>query len=276
VPTRLHAISLGPALALHEPQRGAVHSIFAHAVNVIAGAEMWTLLARDRGDLPFGVRVDADRLDAFGLRAGDEVAVRAGVLAAADIVLDCRNAPRWSVGVPRDIAPGLASRLDEVAHTAATRAWAGSAPAAQSVVDALLRTPQPPDHAAEAALDCVLGAVVGLGPGLTPSGDDVLVGILAVLALPQAASAPPLQLPDLAARTTTISAHLLRQAARGHVPRAVAQLLLALLRGDEGPSLDAALARVLATGATSGADACMGIVTAARAFLLRHLHGETA
>ncbi|GAA2204321.1 hypothetical protein GCM10009850_002990 [Nonomuraea monospora] len=127
----------------------------------------------------------------------------------------------------------------------------------------------------------LLGAVtaaeqlVGLGPGLTPSGDDVLAGLLVTLRrLGAAASCErAVWLADwLAAavtfdartRTTPISATLLHCAARGEASPEVT----GVLRGVAGRQpLEPALRRLHRLGHTSGADLAQGIaigVTAVR------------
>ena len=124
--------------------------------------------------------------------------------------------------------------------------------------------------------DTVLAAarrLLGRGPGLTPLGDDVLIGAVAAsLLLGEAAGnrrlvslvialAEPL---DALARerTTALSATLLRHACRGEVDDASAVLLLALCgRGDPGP----ALAGLLAVGHTSGRGLAAGLLAAAGA-----------
>ncbi|WP_262379461.1 DUF2877 domain-containing protein [Nonomuraea sp. PA05] len=127
----------------------------------------------------------------------------------------------------------------------------------------------------------LLGAVtaaerlVGLGPGLTPSGDDVLAGLLVTLRrLGTAASCErAVWLADwLAAavtfdartRTTPISATLLHCAARGEASPEVT----GVLRGVAGRQpLEPALRRLHRLGHTSGADLAQGIaigVTAVR------------
>ena len=85
-------------------------------------------------------------------------------------------------------------------------------------------------------LDDVVFDVVGCGPGSTPAGDDVLVGILAVLTSPHSgatgsAAVQSLRrsLRPLLPTTTDISGHLLRQAADGLVGRAVHELVCALI-----------------------------------------------
>ncbi|MCG5214030.1 DUF2877 domain-containing protein [Streptosporangium sp. KLBMP 9127] len=109
--------------------------------------------------------------------------------------------------------------------------------------------------------------LVGLGPGLTPSGDDVLAGLLVALRhLGLACGAGrAVWLADwLAAavtfdartRTTPISATLLHCAARGEASGEI----LATLRGIAGrQSLEPALRRLLHLGHTSGADLAWGL-----------------
>ncbi|WP_068924781.1 DUF2877 domain-containing protein [Planobispora rosea] len=109
--------------------------------------------------------------------------------------------------------------------------------------------------------------LVGLGPGLTPSGDDMLAGLLVALRhLGTAAGVGrAVWLADwLAAavtfdargRTTPISATLLHCAARGEASGEV----LAVLRGLAGrQSLESALHRLLQLGHTSGADLAWGL-----------------
>ncbi|WP_344918125.1 DUF2877 domain-containing protein [Streptosporangium oxazolinicum] len=109
--------------------------------------------------------------------------------------------------------------------------------------------------------------LVGLGPGLTPSGDDVLAGLLVALhhlggatgagrAVWLAGWLAAAVTFDVRGRTTPISAALLHCAARGEASGEV----LAVLRGLAGrQSLEAALHRLLQLGHTSGADLAWGL-----------------
>ena len=121
----------------------------------------------------------------------------------------------------------------------------------------------------------VLGCVVGHGPGSTPSGDDVLVGIFAVLTASRsgaagAAAARSLDRDDAPALpgTTDISMQLLRQASRGLVGRAVHELICAIFGETNLQALRIAIQRVVETGATSGADTCMGLLAFAPSYFL--------
>jgi hypothetical protein len=109
--------------------------------------------------------------------------------------------------------------------------------------------------------------LIGLGPGLTPSGDDYLGGVLVALRwVGRAAQADSLWRwlePQLAARTSAISAAHLAAAAAGEVHEALHDVL-ADLSAWEAPDLLPGLARLDAIGHTSGWDALAGIVAVAR------------
>lgn len=104
-------------------------------------------------------------------------------------------------------------------------------------------------------------ALVGLGAGSTPGGDDVLAGALAGLHARRcgvrAEQIAAAALPGLDSRTPLMSADLLRLAAAGHVCAEASAVLRAL--GGPQVALDAALARLLLIGHTSGADLATGL-----------------
>ncbi|GAA1917138.1 hypothetical protein GCM10009837_47780 [Streptomyces durmitorensis] len=98
-------------------------------------------------------------------------------------------------------------------------------------------------------------ALVGRGPGLTPSGDDILCGaLLARHATGRPIGALAAAVGGAEARTPLVSAALLRHAVRGECVPQVAQVIRGLGRGE---ALD--LAPLLAVGHHSGADLLRGI-----------------
>jgi len=108
-----------------------------------------------------------------------------------------------------------------------------------------------------------LRSLVGLGSGLTPSGDDFLIGALAMLdALGQTNMHAQLGEAVAAAleRTSPLSASFLRAAAAGHVGENLHVMIAALIAGD----VDAAVAAAARIGHTSGWDALAGAVVTAR------------
>jgi len=213
----------------------------------------------DHGHTPTSVLVDCASLRGWAVDPGDEAAGRAGHLRLGDLLVDVRQAQVWqppcpaaSVGVP-PVTP-LLEQLWPRRESAAELARA-----CHRAMDALLHDRADPVSA--------LAPLVGWGPGLTPAGDDSLVGMLAVLhrAAPPALAAGPLHrlevvLPRLLHRTTIISAHYLRLALRGAFTEHLAALVDDAV--PSGAPSAARIERLLRTGATSGADALTGVTVA--------------
>lgn len=118
-------------------------------------------------------------------------------------------------------------------------------------------------HQAAAAV----GAVLGRGPGLTPSGDDVLCGMLAGAVLFGAPREPIARavLDQLAARlraTTSLSRQLLLRAVAGDaIPETAA--FAAALCGSEATDTADACARLAEVGASSGIALGLGVLSVA-------------
>jgi hypothetical protein len=184
--------------------------------------------------------------------------------------LEVRVARWWS---PRQVRP-LRSlvRLDQAlaAHPAQPEWPEWSTPAVVRDATAQL------GHAAAAgdlpAVHLAATGLVGIGPGLTPSGDDVLAGfLLGLRALDQvSANAPHLAhavrggIQAAQGRTTALAATLVRHAEAGEAPDVVADLVDALAEDDP---VDGPLRALLATGHTSGRDLAEGLLLAGRATL---------
>jgi len=110
--------------------------------------------------------------------------------------------------------------------------------------------------------------VIGLGPGLTPSGDDFVGAILFALAhaprtdWPSGLPAVKARLAGAAAqRSNAISAALLDDAMAGTSFRALHEMLLAL-HSERGPAITRAAQALLCVGASSGADMLAGLLLA--------------
>lgn len=113
-------------------------------------------------------------------------------------------------------------------------------------------------------LDARLRALVGAGPGSTPSGDDVVVGVLAALHRSGPAGEAALaglrsSLPGLLTRTTMTSRHLLAAALAGVVAERVHEVLAGLADIEDVPGL---IRRARGWGATSGMDLIAGAAAA--------------
>ncbi len=117
------------------------------------------------------------------------------------------------------------------------------------------------DHVAISASSEAIAGLIGLGPGLTPSGDDFLVGALALLdalaerkahaALAGAIADSPRGL------TSPLSDCFLRAAAAGHVGEHLCCAISAVISG----ALDTAVAAIRRIGHSSGWDMMVGVAT---------------
>ncbi|MFD7298412.1 DUF2877 domain-containing protein [Streptomyces sp. NPDC059897] len=201
------------------------------------------VLPRAAGERPFD-----------GTAVGDAGRVGGGHLAVGDMSLTARDT--WQPPRAQDTPPGPA--LERLSALRLPRPLTPEIRhAATALVHALTRPGRDHQHRAACAL-------LGLGPGATPSGDDYLCGLLLVARLPE--RSPP-WLPVLretahgaATRTAPVSAALLRHAADGYcVPQAAAVLHAAAT----GADLSAPVADLLAVGHTSGSDLLHGLCAGA-------------
>ena len=105
--------------------------------------------------------------------------------------------------------------------------------------------------------------LLGLGPGLTPSGDDLLVGLLLALHAARSYMAPPLSEVVVAhARVMTgiISESMLKQASLGFGNGASHQLINALFEGQPDHEVLRKVDTLTSVGHTSGWDTLVGIL----------------
>jgi hypothetical protein len=105
-------------------------------------------------------------------------------------------------------------------------------------------------------------ALSGLGPGLTPAGDDALVGLALGLRAGLGTVPAPLDAALSAAvegRTTDLAAARVRHAAAGHADESVQRLLTTLVGGSD-ERLDEDVRAILAIGHSSGADTLVGLL----------------
>lgn len=226
----------------------------------------WRVLAveaRDGVGLPNGVRVGAPSA-ALRLASARRATVGQGRLITGGhrVVVDRWRDPRLHLGA--DEARRVMARADHLAVAAADDA--GLADTAVAVADALVA------GETGAARD-IASRLLGSGAGLTPSGDDVLAGMLATLrtlAAPLGLSAVDEAAHDVGgalvtaavASTTALSAALLWHAARGELADPARHALRGLAgRTPLAPARD----ELVAVGHRSGRDLALGMAVAARA-----------
>ena len=204
------------------------------------------LLAQDAVRLPIGVSVATGKLPGAGrtVRIGD------GSIVADDQVW---RPVRWWDPRPHLSAEDLfrhGSKLLEVLGEQPDSSFGLPIADALGVAVAL----------AAGDVGAALG-VIGLGPGLTPAGDDVVAGALAVLALIGRLQERTRDAIDARActHTTALSAALLSAAGKGQVIPQAATVLTVLATGGPSVRLRSVAAELFSVGATSGHDLCAGM-----------------
>lgn len=265
---------------LRVPDDLVVHGVYRSAVNFVASDRALVTLAHASvGGLPSGILVRDPRDDALDFRAFDLHPGMPAMLTATRCTIGpVRVALEVSlVGVPT-WSPRIAGM--DAAPWRARRSWAAGLVRAASVAGGITSVAAGPPAMRTLAsaiqardpLRTTTAArpLIGLGPGLTPSGDDVLTGAWATLHAighPCAGSLAA-ALGDVDSRTTVVAAAMLRHVARGEVAERIHELLAAVLAPAEVRGrLEAAVAQTVAWGATSGSDLLAGVLLALDATL---------
>ena len=209
-----------------------------------------------------GTVVAVYRRAAYLRLAGEIVALVDASLAPGPLHVRCEVLPPLRAGQP---VAGDGTRLagGHWALRVDGPVWRGALPAAESLVGNPSRPvdvdPEVEDLVRAGRLEELAARVGGRGPGLTPSGDDLLAGVLVVARLVGGPAAGP-RLDAIAAgvATTEIARAFLAWAARGQCIAPVHDWLAALASGRAG-ELAAAQRSLVAVGASSGAHLAAGL-----------------
>jgi uncharacterized protein DUF2877 len=260
-----------------------VQSVYRSVVNISTADGLLTIASPEGGSLPNGILANlGPDWRAIGVHRGmivyaDDRGIR---VPDAGLEIQFRAAPVWSPRFPKAAGPAHEGTARWSRRAGATRTIARSRASAGGFGPLLSGgVPDDPARILEVARPVVArlvlaleagdrsgaavaaASLIGLGPGLTPSGDDLLVGIEAALhavAHPSAGFLTP-ALAEVETGTTEVAATLLRHAAAGEFAERLHALLSALLgSGDE--RVPAAIERAVAWGATSGTDCLLGVL----------------
>lgn len=311
------AVALPVLDLLTGPRRIArVHSAFSQAANLEVGEQFVALTAPAAPWVPNGLALASThgQRTLLGLRPGQHAWIGEGEIAFPEtgVRITGDAAERWEPSLARyldAVAPAMLARgLRHLAtlcrlelesedrcdslHAPGTSSrpdlsspGAELAPFARRIAGAL-------DVLADGLARADRGAVLvgtrrlaGLGPGLTPAGDDVLVGACAALTLVACTGAPEsrrdapalLELRRLiaetaAAQTTALSAAWLRHAGRGEFSLPLLRLGQAIASA-RAPAIAAAMARLMRVGASSGRCTVTGLLAAGQALIWRYTAG---
>ncbi len=278
---------------------GSVLSVFAGACNLVSDqGEVVTLVSQRVGNGPLNIVLEGDGFLSRGLEAGLPVEGDGGSIRVGEALhnepyrVSLAGAEVWEPwleweGLDAD-RPGLKANLAVLHDHLIAQAPAESLvlllvpgpvggcslestyrKAARRAIEGLLAALRMGDRQGIAAS---AAALAGLGPGLTPAGDDFLLGLMAGLRTwPQFLEGRGLSVEEAcqaiygaaAGRTNLLSMALLRSAREGLFGETWHGLLAALRQG-EADEVRGATDRVLGFGGTSGADALSGFLAVSK------------
>ena len=283
---QLHAASIGEAVP-REVFDALIQSVFDSAVNLRLADEdrLITVLISNHYELPQGIRIAKKEVSLQSLAVAHQAASRGGILRfeSSPLAIDLRSAPVWKCrvrGLNVDMrspvtqkawstALGLLIREQKLKNTDIRaddlfQTDTGS-PVSQRMsrpVMGLISSTEQFDikgsiHAAE--------KMIGLGPGVTPSGDDILIGFLA--GLWSMAGQNQMQLSfihsfgneiiQIAKQTSEISRTYLYHAAHGQFSSSLSTLAEAIGTGND---LEQATQEAMRVGHSSGMDSVTGLL----------------
>jgi hypothetical protein len=283
---QIHAVSLGEAVPA-ENFDAVIHSAFTSAVNMrlLTQDRLITVLISDRYKLPQGIHLTPKDIPLQALESGRRVSRRGGILrfGASLLSIDLRGVPVWKCGVA-----GLMMEMDSPsAQQAWSTAWDllnhGQRQSksdiiadelfhlqAGSVLGQRISRPVMQLVASADAFDAgrsiqAAESMIGLGPGVTPSGDDILIGFLAGLwslagrhakrhAFLRTFGEGILQ---IAHRTNEISRTYLYHAARGQFASTLSTLVETIGNGGD---VEPAVQDAMHVGHSSGMDSVTGLL----------------
>jgi hypothetical protein len=228
--------------------------IFDHACNLInEHREILSVVTPKIGNGPFNLVVEVDFLFGEHVDIESTVSVSSKQLTLGNLTIPIAKTKLWN---PRPNWEGLHEKtneiLDQLTSLPVADSPISSFPASNPLGSALANADLPSSLVAARQL-------AGLGPGLTPSGDDLLMGALYaawIIHPPDVATFMAKEIANTAAPlTTSLSAAWLKSAGRGEAGILWHQFFDTLIASTD---LSLAINNLLSVGETSGADALAG------------------
>lgn len=284
----LRALSLAPSINdwLANSRHPRILHVFDRACNLInEHSGILSIVTSEIGNGPFNLVIETDLLFVEHLSLETPVSTSANQLSLGNLTIHITDAIPWN---PRPDWELLHSKKDEIVkrltqlpiiaeHPFGTNYFmqggldTPSASASGYSTTSILKFSNPLISSLSSALAAanistakiLASQLAGLGQGLTPSGDDFIMGALHaawILHPPEVAKQLTEEIANTATPlTTSLSAAWIRSAGRGEAGELWHQLFDTLVAGDE-VEIQKRVKKILAVGETSGADALAGFV----------------
>ncbi|MBV7505508.1 DUF2877 domain-containing protein [Bacillus sp. sid0103] len=261
---------------------GIVHSIFNKTINLkcLNDGELYTIASTKIDNGPNTLLIDINSFREVDLALNDKVYGAKKVLSITNkLAITVERAEKWESNLPDypECSERLSANLVKMKHYIHSQGKAGGMKpdtASKNIfvkeMSRLLNERsralvyEVSNNRGSNALQSAAG-LIGLGPGLTPSGDDYLVGFISTLHLPNCPCHVFKELGEQIVKmakplTNEISYMALKKASIGSVRESLIHLLDSLVNGTENEMLQS-LKNVLEIGSSSGTDIALGIVS---------------
>jgi hypothetical protein len=239
--------------------------VFGEACNLInERSEVMSIVHAQVGNGPFNLVVENIVLFSEHLHSQSPISIPGNQLTLGGLILNMDRAKLWN---PRPDWEMLHAKRDEIVGRFVSLHMPVAPP---EIPDDLLTALAASIVSADipSAVEAVKH-LAGLGVGLTPAGDDILMGAMyaAWLILPRhTASMLADEMAETASPlTTSLSSAWLRSAGKGEAGISWHELFGALLAGDEAKTR-LKIEAILAVGETSGADALAGFLSVLQSY----------
>lgn len=269
------AISLTPTVRdwLANTRHPCILHVFDRACNLInERGEVLSIVTPEIGDGPFDLVITEGICFGENLSPKSPVSSSANQLTLGNFIIHTANAKLWNPSPDWDMLH--ATRNDIPNHLAQLPITNYSSPILQFSNSLLSNLSSALATADIATAKTLASQLAGLGPGLTPSGDDLLMGALHaawIIHPPEIASILAWEVAETAIPlTTSLSAAWLRSAGRGEAGILWHNFFDALISGNMS-SIQNSMEKILATGETSGVDAMSGFIGVMTAYKEKEL-----
>ncbi|TCZ75698.1 DUF2877 domain-containing protein [Paenibacillus albiflavus] len=270
---------------LHSGEQGYVHSVFQNGWNIRMGAGLIFIGSTKNGKLPFGIHLEDTHVpELISLIKKDEkvlydISMSSLLFSSFSIQLDPKDAYHSDIGLTIDQQEELLCLLNAFAAELLIHGQpTGAGISVDHFIECFIKEPHASCSDSErkvmqlmdaaqtqdlSQIDKVLRYWIGRGEGLTPSGDDMLAGMLAVDAVTgMFTDTFRLHLSELVEKevlTTDISREYLKYALNQNFSSVVTGVLNALLQKDTD-NLNERTRELLCVGHSSGLDTAFGIL----------------
>lgn len=290
---QLHAVSIGSTVP-RDNFNATIQSVFDSSLNLRLAHEgrLVTILISDHYDLPQGIRLDKKiplpyltPSTSLMANVGSHASCRGGILRfdSSTLTIDLRCAPVWKCRV-RELNTNMRS-------STAQKAWSTvldllikgqrlksteiiaddlfqldvGSPLSQRMSEPVIQLINSAEQFDVQGSTNAAEKMIGLGPGVTPSGDDILIGFLAALWSMAGQNGAQLsfirsfgnEIMQLAKQTSEISRTYLYHAAQGQFSSSLSALAEAIATGD---GVEHATGEAIRVGHSSGMDSVTGLL----------------